>query len=147
MTRLRYETSSLLMVLAVPAAIALAFPYDALRFVPAPESRRAPSAAFVTLTPAQEQAALKAAKTAWQGNAEGVRRMRIDMTLGDLPADDRREAIAVSVEPTLAIPPPIAYGLPPDPRTQAAPAPREIGAAAPDARPPAFSKEDLLKLQ
>ena len=146
---LRHEAISLLEIAVIPAAIAFAFPYDAIGFRAIEhESGRKPSCAFVTLTDEEERVALAAARTAWQVDSKGVKWMKPESGPGELPpmpvvfviperpVRGTSAAIAEytpnSLPPTVAAPPPATIA--PD---------DDVGA---EAKQP-FSKEDLLKLR
>lgn len=83
---LRHEALTLLELATVPAAVAFAFPYEAVGFR---ASRQADVAgctcAFVTLNEKEERSALAAARTSWQVDAKGVRALRTDLSTGELP--------------------------------------------------------------
>lgn len=147
MRSMRSELASLLTVLSIPAAVALALPVRALGFKPSPDPvRRESVAAFVRLSPEMEAAALKAAKSSWQGAAVGVRRLRADLSFGELPETPNHPVMEASER----TPPPAPQlfeltrgGYLP---TQAASAAAKI-AAEPSDRPTAvFSREELLKI-
>ena len=98
----RSEIASLLTVLAVPVCMLAVYPYGALTFngatgvspVAAPSSGQRtsclsqPSIAFVTLSAAEEQEALRIAKSSLRGDIGGARRLHIDLAFGELPADE-----------------------------------------------------------
>lgn len=103
MRSLRSEMLTVLIVLAVPAGVALIFPYEVLRFKPVAScERKVLGAALVRLTPTEEEAAVKAAKTTWRLDEGGVRRLRVAMLFGELPepphvsvlnVEDRRHSV------------------------------------------------------
>jgi len=145
---LRHEAISLLEIAAIPAAIAFAFPYEAVGFrAEKREQERRPSCAFIGLSEEEERVALAAARTSWQVGAKGVKGLRIDISSGELPpapvrlvmpTRPRRGTYAELAEyapnvlpPTVAAPPPAAIA--PD-------------AAADPAAKQAFSREELLKI-
>ena len=144
----RSELASVLTVLSVPAAVALVLPYAALDFKTSSEPMRCEAfAAFVRLPPATEAAALKAAKSSWQGAAVGVRRLRADLSFGELPETPNHPVMEAS-ERTL----------PPAPRlselprggylpTQAAPPAAKIAAEPADRPTAVFPREELLKIE
>ena len=148
MRSVRSELASLLTVLSIPAAVALVLPYAALDFKPSPEPIRGESvAAFVRLSPEMEEAALKAAKSSWQGAAVGVRRLRADLSFGELPETPNLPVMGVS-ERT----PPLAPQLSELSRggylpTQAASPAAKISASPADRPTPAFPREELLKIE
>ena len=145
--RLRYEIFSFALVATVPVAIAFVFPFEAIGFRAAAHDP-APSVAcaFVSLGAEEERAALAAARTAWQVDATGVRGLRADLSSGDLPP--------VPTQPVVSVRPPreresadAEYAPNALPPSVAAPPPAGIAADAEGLAPsPAFSKNDLLKL-
>lgn len=148
MRSLRHEVFALALMASVPVALALVFPYEAVSFRPSGGSG-APRAvcAFVTLGEDEERAALAAARTAWQVDSKSVTGLRLDLTAGDLPPSPsgkvavRRRERGTSAAPAEFVP----AMLPP---TFAAPAPAAIGAEgdAASEKAPAFSRDDLLKI-
>lgn len=148
MRSLSRELMSVLTVVALSVAVVLVFPFDAVGFRPqrAPVSQSA-SAAFVSMTAEEQVAAMRSARTAWQVDSVGVRRLRADLSVGELPEDPSTSSLKVGLKPVRVGLQPVGYGLQAYPCTQAAPA------AAPIAKPkdepetrPAFSREELLKL-
>lgn len=85
MRKFRRDLFSLLTVLTVVLAVVAVFPFDGLRFRAAASAARPASAAFVTLTEAEETEALQTAKTAWQVSPSGFRRLRVPLIVGELP--------------------------------------------------------------
>ena len=87
MRDVRSEIASVLTVAAVVALVALSYPYGAVGFR---ASDRAPAkrfaAALVRLTPEEEREALRVVRTSWRG-AGGVRHLRADLFLSELPDD------------------------------------------------------------
>lgn len=147
MRSVRSELSGLLTVLAIPLGIAAVFPYSALRFEPAAVTApERPFAAFTELTPEAEREALKAAKTSGRAAAGGMRNLRADLFLAELP-DDRPEPVAaVGARTRPAAPPAVPYGTPAYRPSLAAPPPAVIAPVkAPEA--PVFSKAEMLKME
>ena len=145
---LRHEAISLLELAIIPAAIAFAFPYEAVGFrADVHESGRKPSCAFVILTDEEERVALAAARTAWQVDAKGVKWMKPESGPGELPpmpvvfVIPERPVRGTSAAPAEYAP----NMLPP---TVAAPPPAAIApdAVSDHASKQAFSKEELLKI-
>ena len=150
MRSLASEALSAAAALSLPAAILAVFPYGAAEFKASPRSRPsvAEPAAFVELTPAEEAAALKAAKASWQAASSAEPGMSPHLGLGDLPdkspggpilGDAAFPAAGARAEP-------FEYGAPSWRPSAAAGPPRKIAAAPAEPAPPAFSKEDLLNL-
>ena len=152
--RLRNELFSLVAIGALIFSLVSIFPLKALQR-PLRTSAAASfpaSCAFITLTPAQESALLTSARASWAVNANGTRDLRLEMLATPLLEDKQAELLnirgktaacgnsaAASYDPTLV------------PPTCAAPAPAQLAPAADDATdgvptPPAFPREDLLKL-
>ncbi len=142
------ELASLLTVLSIPLAVALALPVRALGFKPSAEPiRREPVAAFVRLSPKMEAAALKAAKSSWQGAAVGVRRLRADLSFGELPETPNHPVMEASER----TPPPAPQlfeltrgGFLP---SQAASPAAKINAEPADRPTAVFPREELLKME
>ena len=152
--RLRSEFLSLLLTFAVPAALALLM-YSSLRELPttcaAPEVAPTDSfGAFIFLKPAQELAAIKAIRSAWQPGRAEVRAHTVDLSALDLPESEPVSVLALKdcVEGPLVRP--IRRAPWPRPLSLAAPAPRVIAPAAEsvastDANP--FTRAELLKIE
>ena len=145
-TGIRHEFAVMATVLALSAAVAMSFPYGAVRFKAAgADGRREAGAAFVVLTEAQERAALAAAKAAWQGDS-GVRRMHADLSVGELPEDVVRPVLGVRERPTFELKP-ADYSAGAFLPSAAAKSPVRIAPEASAAdKPSAFSREELLKI-
>jgi hypothetical protein len=147
--RLRRDILSFAIMASLPTALALVFPYESLEFKPeVNEGEREPVCAFVVLGEKEERAALAAARTAWQVGSQSVKRLRADLSVADIPPEPVRPVIAVRPERSggaVAGGEYIPNALPP---TVAAPAAADIKADAASAEPtkPAFSREELLKI-
>lgn len=148
MRSVRSELASVLTVMAVPVAIALVFPHDALVFKAAPTVSGCPaSAAFVRLTSAEESRAIRKAKTSWQEGADvAARNLRADVFFPELPEQKFESAMAVedrriAYEPKLVCSP-----LPPFLPSRRAEAPRRIASDGKNEEPLPFSREELLKI-
>jgi len=148
MRSFRGELASLLTVLAVPVSIALVFPYGAVGFVPRPDRpARASSAAFVELTDEVQAVAMRSAKTSWQGDAGGVRTLRVDLSVGELPEDPAAVSMDIGVTPSRSAAAPVAYPPAAYPSALAAPpAARLLREDAEAERKRAFPKSELLKI-
>ena len=149
MTNLRQELVSILTVLLVPTALVLVFPYEAIGFRPAKRPPRArASSAFVVLSGAEQEVAMRSAKASWQVDSAGARRLRADLAVGELPDDPSPVSLDAVIRPTRSSVSVIDCGPAAYPRSLAAPAPAPIaGDGKPEAREPAFPKSDLLKLE
>ena len=146
MKRLRSELASAAAVFSLPAAILASVPFDAIAFRAETKAARPPSAAFVSLSAEEEAAALRAAKTSWNSEAEGVRRMRAELRFGELPECASEPALGIAdrmrrpqQQPQSSWPPPY---LP----SQAAPAPAKIAPEKESERSPVFAREELLRM-
>ena len=141
---------SVAVVLASVGAVAVVFPYDALSFKPVPAKERKPAfAAFVSLREGEETAAMKAAKSSWNAEAGGVRRLRAELFAAEIPEARNEPALELADRLAMISPPPVAPGLSPYLPSLAAPPPKSISAEKADAgdgSAPAFSREELLKI-
>lgn len=136
-------------VVATVLCLSAVFPYGALFFTPSPDvdSSRSP-AAFVSLTPDREEAAVRAAKTAWL-DGSGIRdRMTAALSIGDLPVSERGSALGDG-----AVLPPVS-GMPlsrwrkrPYFPSLAAEKPSSIAVIRLETATPAFSRKELLSLE
>lgn len=144
---LRSELVSLAFVAVASIAMVSVFPMSALRPLPsAPMQGAGASCAFVTLTPAEERQAIAAARAAWQISRGPLRNSRIDIFADALPAFPWRAAIDTLPRMSTGNCLPAPYVPDPLPPTLAAPPPVTI-APQPNADPPTFSREELLKLK
>lgn len=142
------ELMSMLTVVAISVAVVLAFPFDAVGFRPrAVRAVQSASAAFVSMTAEEQAAAMQSARTAWQVDSVGVRRLRVDLSVGELPEDPSTTALKVGLKPVRSGLKPVGYEPCAYPRTQAAATAVPIAKPKdePETRPP-FPREDLLKL-
>ena len=142
----RHELATFVTVLAVPTAIAFAFPFASVKFrASAIQPDLTAHAAFVTLTEAQEKAALASARASWQGDP-GVRRLRANLAVGELPKADLKPVLDVCERMSQVRVRPTDYPAGPFVPSSAAARPSRIGAEKGEPRRPAFSREDLLKI-
>jgi len=139
------EILSAAAVLLVPAGIVASFPVGAFGFRTADGVRRSARAAFVKLTPEAERLALRAARTSWQEKDGGVRHLRTDIFCAELPEEAPVSVLSVRDRSLPPAPPAPLRG-----RTAFLPslraAPLTLIKAGSEADPPAFSREELLKL-
>ena len=147
----RGDFLSAAIVLATVGALAAAFPFDAMSFRPRPsEGTRGAFAAFVSLTPAEEAAAMKAAKSAWNAESGGVRHLRAELFSNELPEAESEPALGLLDRLARQTPEPIPPGLSPYLPSQAAPPakaiPAEKAADEGGEAAPAFSREELLRI-
>jgi hypothetical protein len=147
---LRNELFSLVAVLSVPAAIVAVFPHGAVGFVA--EEDPGPSAAtcaFVKLTEDQVASATENAHAAWRVSAEGVRRLRSDLSVTTLPEERPCAVMDIASRTPLAAPGRESYATVPLPPTLAAPKPARIGKGKAERSPAAdavFPRSELLSL-
>ena len=138
------------MVFLTVAAVALVFPYDALFFRLRPVRPARPAfAALVTLSQAEESAAMKAAKSSWNAEADAVRRMRAELFVSELPKGRDEPALKIADRVPRQTPPPVSPGLLPFMPSRAAPPPAKIEPDKADLKgepAPAFTREELLRL-
>ncbi len=148
MRGVRRELLSVAVVLAAVGAVAVAFPYDAVFFRPSPRSARTVFAAFVSLKEGEEVAAMKAAKSSWSGEAGGVRQLRAELFVAEIPEAGNEPALELADRFARVSPPPVAPGLSPYQPSLAAPPPKAIPAEKADEKEeaPAFSREEMLKI-
>ena len=132
------------------AAVALVYPYDALSFKPRKDNgAESAFAAFVTLSPAEKAAAMKAAKSSWNADSGAVRRMRAELFVGELPTGRDDPALEIYDRVLRRDPPVVEPGLSPFMPTRAAPPPKTISPDEGDLKDKpaaAFSRDELLKM-
>ena len=147
MRSVRRDVVSFLEAFILPSALVVSFPFYAVSYKPSAQEAGEPfTAAFVTLSPEEESAAMRVAKSSWQ--RENVRStwMRVDLSAGALPEppavsvmdspDATRAGRRISA----------AYGMPPMSPSEAAPPPATIPPmpAVRSAQP--FARDELLTL-
>jgi len=146
MTSLRTELVRTLVVLSAPLGVLAVFPYSALSFAarrPTPAAR--PYVAFVHLTDAECDAALRAAKSAWQMEGGALRDEQAWLPLGELPEETTGPILPFVSSGRHAVDwPRTAYAPPAWLPSVAAAAPAHIG-AEPEKSPPPFTREELLR--
>lgn len=142
------EVYRLALVASVPAALMLAFPFRAIGFKAdrTPAHEHPGHCRFVELTAEEEAQALLAARASWSTDADELRQVRLELLERDLPApelgaliDCRFESAAdcpVSFTPELL---PASLGAPDAKKLEALP-------AKPETKGPAFSREEMLKI-
>jgi len=141
-----YELFAMGTVLAISLATVLVFPMTAVGFRAAPTSAdRSAGAAFVLLSEAREKASLAAAKASWQGGL-GVRRLRTNLAVGDLPEEVVRPVLERRERPAATEAEEVRYAPGAFAPSSAAARPTRIGAEQPVSAPPAFPREELLKI-
>ena len=150
MRRIRRDVVSFMLPLTLPSAMAAFFFCGAAEFKAVePPSGMQAFATFVELSPEEEARATAAVKAAWQGDSGGIRRLRADLSVGELPEESFGSVLEVSLG-ALHIPESeLPAELPPLPPSMRAAAPMKIAPApqqSSEAAPPAFSKEELLKI-
>lgn len=144
--RVRNELFPLFVVAALPTALVLAIPREAIGFLPKSDLPPiSPSCAFVTLSEANESKALAAAQSAWHVSPRGVRELRIEMFADSPPVREPTEMLAISSRTRSPEPDPPAFEPAAVPKTLAAPAPTKIP-TEPENAAAAFSRDDLLRI-
>ena len=140
------EILPILIVLAVPSAIVSIFPYGAIGFKAKAPSPKPPAAAFITLSAEEEETAMRAAKTSWQGDADSCLRVRADLSFGELPAAKEEPVLGVGERSR----PPrfgdVGWEPPPFLPSHAAPPLKPIAPGEAQKEAPPFSREALLSL-
>ena len=147
MTALAAELLRAAPVVAAVATVTALFPSRSVGFVAAERSEAVPSAAFVVLSEDQEDAAVKAAKTAWL--ASGVRRGRGTggFALGELPETEGGPMLgSEALLPAAKEPPRVIWERSSWRPSAAAPAPQPIPPGE-RTKPPAFSREEMLSIE
>jgi len=144
----RHEILSASVVLAIPAALLLAFPYPALGFRASVERTVSPTVSYVRLSDVAEKAALAVAKTSWQADASAARRNRRRLRLGELPEEDRNTPLGLAIrqEVTASVPS-IDYEPSAWRPSVAAASPERLESPVCTPSPPAFSREELLEVK
>ena len=147
MRSIRHEIANLVELAIVPVALLFVFPYEAMSFRAEKDVRHVrPVCAFVALNENDEHAALTAARASWQVDSKNVKRLRLDLSAGDLPPEPlipvfetrpKRGADATPGSEYVpnALPPTLAA-----PRAAAIP----VDADGPVKTPPAFLREEML---
>lgn len=147
MRSMRSELASAATVLAVPTALFLAFPYGALGFRAVESSRQTGfSAAFVSLSPKQEKAAVSAAKSSLHGDVGVTHHMRIDMPFGDLPEAPPNPVMSVGERTRLPESGVVECEITPYLPSRAAPSPRLIPPEPEPSDKNSFSRKEMLKI-
>lgn len=147
---LRHDVCTLLLLLAVPAAILLVFPYPAVGLDPAAghEYVSEPSCAFIRLDDRAERYALGVARVSWRSGGEGTLSHRPDLSVRALPPAPMTEVIRARSRSSREAVRVFGYEPPLMPPTLAAGAPSAIPASGSASTVgPAFPREELLKLQ
>ena len=145
---LRHELLSIAPILALPVAILAVFPRDAVGFADAPAEREpgAPSCAIVELSPEAEARSVALVRSALSVNARSVRNLRADLSLSTVDEEVPEPVMDISDRARATFRPSrVRYDMLPMPPTVAAPEPAVLP-PEPDEDKPAFSREELLKL-
>lgn len=142
--KLKNELLTVLLVLSLPTALLLHFPFAALDYhSPATAASRSFAASFVELSPQAQRAALQASKSEWQAQSAGSVLMRADIPM-ELP-DDEVRGLSSAVVPSAPAMPEARFVPALLPRSCAAPPPERIPVAAEDSAL-AFPREEFLQL-
>ena len=148
MRSLRSEAASLAVTLAVPAMVAAAFPYAALRFrADVPAGGGGMTVSCVTLSAAEERKAVRAARTSFRGESGDVRWMRADLS-GELASVEFLRPIlsAAAAERSARMETLTCGRVPYLPSQRALPAERIERDGGPAVALP-FSRDDLLRIE
>lgn len=145
MRDVRGDFVSLVAVLVVPLAFALAFPREAVVFVGSDRGARAtdPSASIVFLGPSAVAKAMRATKILQR--SEGNGRFFADLLFVDLPDADLSPVLAIEARHRPSAPAVVERGVPPFLPSRRAAAPVRIPAEK-DRDDLPFSRNELLKL-
>lgn len=146
--RLRSELLALVVVGLVSLLLALAVPMEAIDFVPAADPKPlSASCAFITLTEAEEARVLSSARAAWRVNARDVKDLRIEMFADSPPERAASEVLSFEARrPFKAKDRSSVHAPSLVPATLAAPVPQVLSDDGEEMAQPAFSREDLLRL-
>lgn len=148
MRRMRRDVISFVLPLTLPLALAAFFLFGAVGFKavePAPGNQA--FAAFVELSPEEEARATAAVKAAWQGDSGGIRRLRTDLSVGELPEESAGPVLEFSLDALRIGESELSAELPPLPPSMRAEAPAKIAPQqVSEAARPAFPREELLKI-
>lgn len=144
----RSETATLAMIMALPAAIWLAMPYDALDFRAKRPTEAAPFAAWVTVSEPVEHEAVRVAKSILP-HGDGVigGRLRANLRMVELPVYEDRFSDAVEVSCPRLPPLPEDFQFGAFQPGMGAVAPVRIEPLKPLPVAPAFSREELLQIR
>ena len=121
---LRNDLYSLAVVMTVPLAVAIAFPYSAIGFSATKKSVATPKCAFVQLDASLENQAIENARSAWKNNisADAIDDLQeLSLTAITIPDDGIKSTISIEertmnssdrIEPydVIALPPTMAAG-------------------------------------
>ena len=148
MKSVRREFFTFWTTIALPLAVIAVFPFGSIWFDAEDVSRPSrPFAAFVTLSKQEEARATAMVKAAWQSDSGGLRRIRADLSVGELPEDAAGPVLDFSIGDLRIPPAERAMEPPPFPPSLRAVPPEKIPVQHnPDAAP-VFSKEELLKIE
>lgn len=136
----------LLPVLAFPVALALVFPFRYIGFVYELPKESAPSCRYVELTEQQEDAAFETLRSAFSLRSERLRDLRADLSLSTLPEEPPRPILTPAERPPLARPTACPYDPLVLPPSLAAEPLRDLPVEPEQTTKPAFSRDELLKL-
>ena len=145
----RSEMLSLVTTLSIPAAVFCILPYSSFRLPPPAESRApAPFAAFADLTPDEAAQAMRRAKSTGHGETADAAIRPDDLLLRSLPDDPPTPLVRLSDRTRPPNQARIGWRPPPYLPTRAAPGPATIPSEKDgEAQAPAFSRDDLLRIE
>jgi len=144
---LKSELMRIATVLALPIAIGVVFPLDALSF--RATNDRPVSKAFVSivrLDDETERAAIRTAKSSLRGEGSRSQRLHADLSFGELPEEPLRPVLEKPGELSSPEPSAVRFGIPVYRPSAAAKMPSSIPAFQKSQNVPAFSREELLKI-
>jgi len=143
---LGHELSSLLLMLALPVAIFLVFPGDAVGFrESSPRHDSEPSCSFVELRAEDEAKAVELVRSALSVDARSVRNLRADLSLSTVEEEPPAPVMDMADRRRPARPALVRCDLLPLPPSLAAPEPTALP-ETPDEDVPAFPREELLRI-
>ena len=147
MKTLRKDMASLAAALVLPCAALLCVPFGAIGFKAADASRRETFlASFVSLSRAEEAAAMHVAKSSWQKEGAGSAGARLDLSAEELPEPPSVPAMDAPRKSSDHGRMTVRFGLPPLPPSAGARPPETIPGAPAIVPPPAFSREEMISI-
>jgi len=149
MRSIRQELLTLLTVLTIPVVLLAVFPYEAVGFAPAAHGGPpSASASFVRISPKDHAAALRAARSAWQVDADRDRHLRADLSVGELPAEQTAFSLDLKIAPEPTPMRTVEFGrVSYSPSLAARPLPKISREDKEEPARQAFSREELLKIE
>ena len=144
----RRAAATMLTTLALPVAVVMSFPYSAVSFRAAEErTSPAPSVALISLSPEEEDLAIRATKGIWRGEVSAAERVRTWLPLVELPEDEEGPIMDMNFTLPAGRRKLIAYRPPPLMPSMAAPAVAPLGVEPQTSSQTTFSRKELLELK